>query len=299
MRSHEMISVFSQVLAVSACGAGPKPLFDPKMGVIVSFTACVGLLGDKSVRIGDVTFPVRIDELMRLSISDLIRNGANLPGLAFLDNALRLAFSSRSSLVLGDNIFPRDKTWPLGAGVTCALGHYQKLTWSDSSLFLNVDMSAVALHEAANLADLARMLFCRSKKEDRMLTELECQKLSMRLTGLRFSICHRGDMRKRYNIKGVTALSASQIMIRLRETDTEEISVSQYFRQRYFSLHCPRLPCVFVEKGGKVLYFPLEVCELVAGQKFRQKLNEGQTAKMIELTLKNPSDRKSGIISKV
>eukprot|EP00158_Paraphelidium_tribonemae_P007910 Partr_v1_DN28395_c2_g1_i2_m78462 putative eukaryotic translation initiation factor 2c len=284
MRSHEMISVFSQVLAVSACGAGPKPLFDPKMGVIVSFTACVGLLGDKSVRIGDVTFPVRIDELMRLSISDLIRNGANLPGLAFLDNALRLAFSSRSSLVLGDNIFPRDKTWPLGAGVTCALGHYQKLTWSDSSLFLNVDMSAVALHEAANLADLARMLFCRSKKEDRMLTELECQKLSMRLTG---------------NIKGVTALSASQIMIRLRETDTEEISVSQYFRQRYFSLHCPRLPCVFVEKGGKVLYFPLEVCELVAGQKFRQKLNEGQTAKMIELTLKNPSDRKSGIISKV
>ena len=61
----------------------------------------------------------------------------------------------------------------------------------------------------------------------------------------------------------------------------------------------PHLPCLQVGQEQKHTYLPLEVCNLVAGQRCIKKLSDVQTSKMIRATAKKAPDREQEIVNLV
>lgn len=64
---------------------------------------------------------------------------------------------------------------------------------------------------------------------------------------------------------------------------TIECTVARYFQERHQKvLEFPFLPCLQVGQEQKHTYLPLEVCNLVAGQRCIKKLTDQQTSTMIK-----------------
>ncbi|XP_015750003.1 PREDICTED: protein argonaute-3-like [Acropora digitifera] len=61
----------------------------------------------------------------------------------------------------------------------------------------------------------------------------------------------------------------------------------------------PHLPCLQVGQEQKHTYLPMEVCNLVAGQRCIKRLTDQQTAKMIRATAKKAPDRENEILNLV
>ena len=59
------------------------------------------------------------------------------------------------------------------------------------------------------------------------------------------------------------------------------------------------MPCLQVGQEQKHTYLPLEVCNLVAGQRCIKKLSDLQTSKMIRATAKKAPDREQEIVNLV
>ena len=60
-------------------------------------------------------------------------------------------------------------------------------------------------------------------------------------------------------------------------TEQNEESVASYFKKKYnITLNYPHLPCLVVGDPAKHVFLPLEVCEIVPGQRHLKKLNERQ-----------------------
>ena len=66
-------------------------------------------------------------------------------------------------------------------------------------------------------------------------------------------------------------------MFYLGDSTEEEDNVANYFNDKYgMELYFPHLPCLVVGDPSKHVYLPLEVCEIVDGQRHLRKLNERQ-----------------------
>ena len=66
-----------------------------------------------------------------------------------------------------------------------------------------------------------------------------------------------------------------------------------------FACRFPHLPCLQVGQEQKHTYLPLEVCNLVAGQRCIKKLSDVQTSKMIRATARKAPDREQEIVNLV
>jgi eukaryotic translation initiation factor 2C len=79
-----------------------------------------------------------------------------------------------------------------------------------------------------------------------------------------------------------------------RQNNTErDITVYDYFQERYnIRLQFPMLPLVMTTRDG---VFPMEVCSLVANQKYPYKLSPEQTASMIKFAVTRPKERLQAI----
>ena len=58
-----------------------------------------------------------------------------------------------------------------------------------------------------------------------------------------------------------------------------------------FAVRYPNLPCLQVGQEQKHTYLPMEVCNIVAGQRCLKKLNDMQTSKMIRATARAAPER--------
>ena len=80
--------------------------------------------------------------------------------------------------------------------------------------------------------------------------------------------------------------------LQLDSGQTVECTVSKYFLERYrMRLQYPHLPCLQVGQEQKHTYLPLEVCNIVAGQRCMKKLTDMQTSTMIKATARSAPDR--------
>lgn len=99
---------------------------------------------------------------------------------------------------------------------------------------------------------------------------------------------------KKYVVKGLARESAKNYKFKNREG--QMISIANYWNQAYTRLQHPDLPCLDVSKSRqKVTYLPLEVCEVVPGQRV-QKLSDEQTRTVITQSATKPEERKNKII---
>ncbi|XP_037683672.1 protein argonaute-4 isoform X4 [Choloepus didactylus] len=91
-------------------------------------------------------------------------------------------------------------------------------------------------------------------------------------------------------------LPSMSFPLQLENGQAMECTVAQYFKQKYsLQLKYPHLPCLQVGQEQKHTYLPLEVCNIVAGQRCIKKLTDNQTSTMIKATARSAPDRQEEI----
>ena len=84
--------------------------------------------------------------------------------------------------------------------------------------------------------------------------------------------------------------------LQLENGQTVECTVAKYFLDKYkMKLRFPHLPCLQVGQEHKHTYLPLEVCNIVQGQRCVKKLTDMQTSTMIKATARSAPDREREI----
>uniref|UniRef100_A0A453E8K1 PAZ domain-containing protein n=1 Tax=Aegilops tauschii subsp. strangulata TaxID=200361 RepID=A0A453E8K1_AEGTS len=114
------------------------------------------------------------------------------------------------------------------------------------------------------------------------------------LRGLRVEVTHRGQMRRKYRIAGLTKDSARELRFQLSTGETK--TVRDYFRETYkLQLRYDFLRCLQVGTEQKPNYLPIEVCNIVPGQRYQKKLDDGQVSKMMSIACQHPAGRETSI----
>lgn len=144
-------------------------------------------------------------------------------------------------------------------------------------MMINNDISATAFNTAGPLPDFfAKILNRRSLDELRRgVSERELKYLEKALKAVRIQTVHSGDKNFRYKISRLTSSSAE--LTTFMDEAGNEVTISDYFLKQYNKrLNYPFLPSVVL---GESNYLPMEVCEVVPGQRLTRKMNESKPLK--------------------
>lgn len=199
---------------------------------------------------------------------------------------------------------PSDYFHPLGGGREVWFGFHQSVRPSMWKMMLNIDVSATAFYKAQPIIDfLVETLDLQSIAEQRRpLTDSQRVKFTKEIKGLKIEVTHCGTMRRKYRVCNVTKrpASAQTFPWQMDNGQTVECTVARYFRERHNKiLQYPHLPCLQVGQEQRHTYLPLEVCNIVAGQRCIKKLTDMQTSTMIKATARSAPDREKEINSLV
>ncbi|XP_066323051.1 protein argonaute 1C-like isoform X2 [Miscanthus floridulus] len=119
------------------------------------------------------------------------------------------------------------------------------------------------------------------------------------LRGVKVEVTHRGNMRRKYRISGLTTQATRELTFPVDEGGTIK-SVVQYFQETYgFAIQHTYLPCLQVGNQQRPNYLPMEVCKIVERQRYSKRLNQNQIRALLEETYQHPRDRERDIIRMV
>ncbi|KAG0726739.1 Protein argonaute-2 [Chionoecetes opilio] len=161
-------------------------------------------------------------------------------------------------------------------------------------------ISATAFYKAQAVIEfMCEVLDIREIGEQRKpLTDSQRVKFTKEIKGLKIEITHCGAMRRKYRVCNVTRRPAQMqsFPLQLENGQTVECTVAKYFLDKYkMKLRFPHLPCLQVGQEHKHTYLPLEVCNIVPGQRCIKKLTDMQTSTMIKATARSAPDREREI----
>ncbi|CAJ0967174.1 unnamed protein product [Ranitomeya imitator] len=189
---------------------------------------------------------------------------------------------------------------PLGGGREVWFGFHQSVRPSLWKMMLNIDVSATAFYKAQPVIEfMCEVLDFKSiEEQQKPLTDSQRVKFTKEIKGLKVEITHCGQMKRKYRVCNVTRRPASHQTFPLQQESgqTVECTVAQYFKDRHkLVLRYSHLPCLQVGQEQKHTYLPLEVCNIVAGQRCIKKLTDNQTSTMIRATARSAPDRQEEI----
>ncbi|CAC5380452.1 ELF2C [Mytilus coruscus] len=181
--------------------------------------------------------------------------------------------------------------------------HQKSVRPSHWKMMLNIDVSATAFYKAQPVIEfMCEVLDIKDVHEQkRPLTDSQRVKFTKEIKGtygLKVEITHCGTMRRKYRVCNVTRRPAQtqSFPLQLESGQTVECTVARYFLERYkMKLQYPHLPCLQVGQEQKHTYLPLEVCNIVGGQRCIKKLTDMQTSTMIKATARSAPDREKEI----
>ncbi|CAB4424748.1 unnamed protein product [Rhizophagus irregularis] len=193
---------------------------------------------------------------------------------------------SKEHIKVGRIFYTNQGSQLLDGGMEVWQGYFQSIRPKPRKMMINIDLHATAFYERGSLIQLVVRILGKSTVEDlwrihdRDRTKLEkCLKNLKIFVVLRFS-------RHRFRISKLTNTSASSTTL---EVNGQQIDIATYFFNTYGRrLQYPFLPCVVVRNET---YLPIEICNVVEGQRYMRKLNERQMADMIEFTCQPPQIR--------
>ncbi|KAF9362098.1 hypothetical protein BGX34_006708 [Mortierella sp. NVP85] len=203
--------------------------------------------------------------------------------------ALEVMFKHQPAMAyvtVGRSFYTPAGSRQLTGGIEVWNGYYQSVKPTLGRMMINVDVTATAFWQGDTLLALACKILNRRSPDDfrQGFQDREWEKLEKALRGLEFKVIHRGDVRQRFKILGLTRESAQN---RLFVKDEIETDVATYFFKTYGRrLAFPFLPCV---KARRDTYLPME------GQRYPKKLDDKQTADMIKHTCQPPNVRANKI----
>uniref|UniRef100_A0A2A4JYG3 Protein argonaute-1 n=1 Tax=Heliothis virescens TaxID=7102 RepID=A0A2A4JYG3_HELVI len=189
---------------------------------------------------------------------------------------------------------------PLGGGREVWFGFHQSVRPSQWKMMLNIDVSATAFYKAQPVIEfMCEVLDIRDINDQRKpLTDSQRVKFTKEIKGLKIEITHCGTMKRKYRVCNVTRRPSQMqsFPLQLENGQTVECTVAKYFLDKYkMKLRYPHLPCLQVGQEHKHTYLPLEVCNIVPGQRCIKKLTDMQTSTMIKATARSAPDREREI----
>ncbi|CAD6220762.1 unnamed protein product [Miscanthus lutarioriparius] len=160
----------------------------------------------------------------------------------------------------------------------------------------------VALRESPSLnyVTLSRSFFSKKFGDGEDIGGgLECWRgyyQSLRLTQMGPSL--NIGKRSIYKITGITPVPLAQLSFSCNEGP--QLTVVQYFAQQYnYRLRYTAWPCLQSGNDSKPIYLPMEVCQIIEGQRYPRKLSDTQVASILKATCKRPQEREDSIIKMV
>ncbi|XVF12062.1 hypothetical protein REPUB_Repub08aG0082500 [Reevesia pubescens] len=187
---------------------------------------------------------------------------------------------------------------PLGEGLESWRGFYQSIRPTQMGLSLNIDMSSTAFIEPLPVIDFVTQLLNRDVSS-RPLSDADRVKIKKALRGVKVEVTHRGNMRRKYRISGLTSQATRELTFPVDERGTMK-SVVEYFYETYgFIIKHTQWPCLQVGNQQRPNYFPMEVCKIVEGQRYSKRLNERQITALLKVTCQRPQEREYDIMKTV
>ncbi|XP_060171166.1 protein argonaute 1-like [Lycium barbarum] len=219
--------------------------------------------------------------------------------LQVLDIVLRELPTSRYCPV-GRSFYSPDlgRRQPLGEGLESWRGFYQSIRPTQMGLSLNIDMSSTAFIEPLPVIEFVCQLLNRDISS-RPLSDADRVKIKKALRGVKVEVTHRGNMRRKYRISGLTSQATRELTFPVDERGTMK-AVVEYFRETYgFVIQHTQLPCLQVGNTQRPNYLPMEVCKIVEGQRYSKRLNERQITALLKVTCQRPQEREGDILQTV
>ncbi|KAM1309947.1 hypothetical protein ACFX13_006725 [Malus domestica] len=213
-----------------------------------------------------------------------------------LDVALR-ATPSEKYTVAGRSFFAIElgQKGDLGDGLEYWRGFYQSLRPTQFGLSLNIDVSARAFYDPVLVTVFVKKLL-NYRELSRPLPDRDRLKVKKALKGLKVAVSYREN--RSYKISGVSVEPLNKLTF-TRE-DNSRISVEQYYRDTYnIVLRDVAMPALQSGSDSKPVYLPMELCSIVAGQRYTKKLNERQVTALLRATCQRPGDRERSIYQMV
>ncbi|XP_022144917.1 protein argonaute PNH1-like isoform X2 [Momordica charantia] len=217
----------------------------------------------------------------------------------------------------------------VGGGLQAWRGFYQSIRPTQMGLSLNIDMSSTAFFEAIPVIDFVAQIL---KKDvyTRPLSDADRIKVKKVLRGVKVEVTHRGNVRRKYRISGLTSQPTRELMyikywphsslfcisnclLLFNIVSTELFcysfpldeqmnmkSVVEYFQEKYgYTIQYTHLPCLQVGNQKKVNYLPMEACKILKGQRYTKGLNEKQITSLLKVSCQRPSDQEIDILQTV
>ncbi|CAK7327901.1 unnamed protein product [Dovyalis caffra] len=215
--------------------------------------------------------------------------------LQVLDVVLRELPTARYCPVGGSFYSPDlGRRQPLGEGLESWRGFYQSIRPTQMGLSLNIDMSSTAFIEPLPVIDFVTQLL-NPDVSSKVLSDSDRIKIKKALRGVKVEVTHRGNIRRKYRISGLTSQATRELTFPVDERGTLK-SVVEYFYETYgFVIQHTQWPCLQVGKQQRPNYLPMEVCKIVEGQRYPKRLSERQFTALSKVTCQCPKERERDI----
>ncbi|BGP42098.1 hypothetical protein JCM10449v2_006100 [Rhodotorula kratochvilovae] len=185
----------------------------------------------------------------------------------------------------------------IARGICMWRGFYTSLRLGPEKLFVNLDLASQPMVQAGSLPHLV-LNFLRGTNRNLSFAQLSARnipgqemiKLNRFLRGLkvRLNVRDKDGNKPTRKIKTLEAFSADDPAHSF-DIDGKRYTVASYFQEFYrVTLRRPDFPVIRISKVG---LWPIEVCDVEAGQKYSRKLDSEQTADAIRLTTVGPQVR--------
>ncbi|TKY51211.1 argonaute 10 [Spatholobus suberectus] len=224
------------------------------------------------------------------------RADAPQEALQILDIVLR-ELSTKRYCPIGRSFFSPDIRTPqrLGEGLESWCGFYQSIRPTQMGLSLNIDMASAAFIEPLPVVEFVGQLLGKDVLS-RPLSDADRIKIKKALRGVKVEVTHRGSVRRKYRVSGLTSQPTRELVFPVDENSTMK-SVVEYFQEMYgFTIQYTHLPCLQVGNQKKANYLPMEACKIVEGQRYTKRLNEKQITALLKVTCQRPRDRENDIL---
>ncbi|XP_043806724.1 protein argonaute PNH1 isoform X2 [Manihot esculenta] len=219
--------------------------------------------------------------------------------ITIIDIILR-EFAAQRYVSIGRSFYSPDikKPQKLDGGLESWRGFYQSIRPTQMGLSLNIDMSATAFIEPLLVIDFVAQILCKDVYK-RPLSDADRVKVKKALRGVKVEVTHRGNVRRKYRISGLTTQPTRELIFPL-DGHMNMKSVVEYFQEMYgYTIQYPHLPCLQVGNQRKVNYLPMEACKIVQGQRYTKGLNEKQITSLLKVSCQRPRDQESDILQTI
>ncbi|XP_058074614.1 protein argonaute PNH1-like isoform X1 [Magnolia sinica] len=219
--------------------------------------------------------------------------------LQVLDIVLR-ELSSHRYMSIGRSFYSPDIRKPqrLGDGLQSWCGFYQSIRPTQMGLSLNIDMSSTAFIEPLPVIEFVVQILGKDALS-RPLSDADRIKIKKALRGVKVEVTHRGNVRRKYRISGLTSQPTRELIFPVDDQMNMK-SVIEYFQEMYgFTIRHSHLPCLQVGNQKKANYLPMEACKIVEGQRYTKRLNEKQITSLLKVTCQRPREQEMDILQTV